>query len=82
MPFLYEHPERFTLVQIDADVDYGKQRWTVDTEEDLTFLREITALLPDRTAFDWHDILALLANHPELMEINASVKHKTHRDVG
>jgi spore coat polysaccharide biosynthesis protein SpsF len=82
MPYLYEHPERFTIQLIDAEMDYGNMRWTVDTDLDLAFIREIAARLPDRTTFDWRDVLALLAKHPELKEINASVMHKTHRDVG
>ncbi len=82
MPYLYENPDRFNIVQIDADQDYGNLRWTVDTHEDLQFLREIAARLPDRISFGWRDILSLLKDHPELNEINMRVKHKTHRDVG
>ncbi len=82
MPYLYEHPERFKIVQIDAEADYGRMRWTVDTNQDLAFIREVAAHLPDRSDFDWRDVLAFLAEHPEIMKINASVKHKTHRDVG
>ena len=82
MPYLYEHPERFQILQIDADRDFGGMRWTVDTAEDLELIREIAARMPDRTSFHWRDILQLLSDNPELLEINASVKHKTQYDVG
>jgi spore coat polysaccharide biosynthesis protein SpsF len=82
MPFIYENPERFNIVLLDADMDYGKMRWTVDTEEDLKFLRQIARRLPDQRSFRWHDVLALVMKDPILMEINAGIVHKTHRDMG
>lgn len=82
MPFLYENPERFTIVLLNAEEDYGELRWTVDTEEDLVFVREIVKRFPDRKSFRWRDILTLVKENPELAVINASVKHKSHRDVG
>jgi spore coat polysaccharide biosynthesis protein SpsF len=82
MPYLYENPERFRILLLNAEKDYGDLRWTVDTEEDLAFIQEIAARLPDRTSFRWRDILSIINEEPELKEINAGVVHKNHRDVG
>lgn len=82
MPYLYENPDRFSIVQLNADRDYGNLRWTVDTEEDLQFVRELTSRLGDRSVFRWRDILSLLTEYPELSAINAGVEHKSHKDVG
>jgi spore coat polysaccharide biosynthesis protein SpsF len=82
MPFIYENPERFQILLLNADKDYGDLRWTVDTKEDLDFVREIASRLPDRSSFRWRDILSLINEDPTLKTINAGVKHKTHKDVG
>jgi spore coat polysaccharide biosynthesis protein SpsF len=81
MPFIYEHPERFSILQLNADKDYGAMRWTVDTIEDLQFVRQVASLLGERECFRWRDVLQVLDAHPNLQEINAEVNHKTHRDV-
>ena len=82
MPYLYENPEQFRILLLNAEEDYGDLRWTVDTKEDLAFIREIVARLPDRSSFRWHDILSIVTEEPELQAINAGVDHKNHRDVG
>ena len=82
MPFFYENPERFHILHVQNKKDYGRLRWTVDTADDLTFIREIYARFGGRDDFTWGDVLALLEKEPELVEINAHVQHKSHLDVG
>lgn len=82
MPYLYENPERFRIVHVKAEEEYGHLRWTVDTGQDLEFICEIAELLPDRNEFRWRDVLEVVQKNPDLAEINADVQHKTHRDVG
>jgi spore coat polysaccharide biosynthesis protein SpsF len=60
--------------------DYGNLRWTVDTSEDLELVRNIVSNFQDDT-FNWQDVLELVQNQPELSQINAQVRHKTHLDV-
>jgi spore coat polysaccharide biosynthesis protein SpsF len=81
MPYFYEHPERFNILHIRHEPDYGHLRWTVDTPEDLDFLREVVRYFPERYDFSWLDVLFLVQNHPELSRINAEIQHKTHLDV-
>jgi len=81
MPFFYEHPERFNILHIRHEPDYGHMRWTVDTPEDLAFMRAVVRYFPERDDFSWREVLTLLERHPELSEINAGVQHKTHLDV-
>jgi len=82
MPYLYEIPGRFRVVLLNNDEDYGMLRWTVDTAEDLELVRAIYARFRGRDDFSWREILKLFEREPSLAEINASVRHKTHRDVG
>jgi spore coat polysaccharide biosynthesis protein SpsF len=81
MPFLYEHPQRFQIVHLKSEEDYGDLRWTVDTPKDLQFVREIGNRLPNRSDFTWRDVLRVVYENPELAEINKQVQHKTHKDV-
>lgn len=81
MPYFYEVPDRFKVVKLDYKVDYGSLRWTVDTPEDLEFVRAVYSALNNRNDFTWLEVLQLVKEHPELTEINASVHHKTMFDV-
>jgi spore coat polysaccharide biosynthesis protein SpsF len=76
MPYLYDGSGEFKTFVVDAESDHGAQRWTVDTPEDLEFLRGMAALLNDRMDFTWQEILKLVQAHPELSAINADVRHK------
>ena len=82
LPYLYDPPGRFRVIRLDAERDYGNLRWTVDTPEDLEFVRQVYARLGGGNEFGWRDVLALVQAEPELAGINAGVQHKSHRDVG
>lgn len=76
-PFIYRQPERFKLVEVTHDEDLNSERWTVDTPEDLDFVRRIYGALYDTTPdFVLEDVLAVLAQHPEWREINRGVTQK------
>lgn len=81
MPFFYDHPERFNILHITHQPDYGSLRWTVDTPEDLALLRQIVAYFPGRDDFSWLEVLALVQAHPELADMNASIRHKDYHET-
>jgi len=81
LPYLYEEKGRFKVEIIDAPRDLGDLRWTVDTPEDLEFIRTLMAQLKCDRQLSWLQILAYIENHPELARINASVQHKSYTDV-
>jgi spore coat polysaccharide biosynthesis protein SpsF len=74
--YLYEHPGEFDLLSVEDDVDRSQHRWTVDTPEDLEFVRAIYARLNAREAFLARDVFALLEREPELMELNRWIEQK------
>lgn len=91
MPFLYEgvtlstvnrqlatgiSPRGFRIAQLHNDIDYGAQRWTVDTPEDLEFIRRVFDRLKGKPNFTWHDVLKIVEAEPELAQINSGVRHK------
>lgn len=74
--YMYRHPERFNLLSVTSDVDRADWRWTIDTAEDLEFVREIYRRLDANGNFSWTDVVALLEDEPELMWINSHVQQK------
>ncbi len=75
-PYIYRHPELFKLQAVSNDVDYSHMRWTVDTPEDLAFVRKIYEAFEGHDTFTWHEVLHLLEQHPEWLEINRNVPQK------
>ncbi|MBN2292787.1 MAG: glycosyltransferase family protein [Pirellulales bacterium] len=75
-PYIYGHPEMFQLLSVTGREDHSNYRWTVDTPEDLQFVREIYRLLGTRETAGWREVLSLLRANPKLAEINQSVRHK------
>ena len=75
-PYIYGHAETFQLLSVTGREDCSNYRWTVDTPEDLEFVREVYRLLGAREMAGWREVLALLEMNPELAEINRSVRHK------
>ncbi len=96
MPFFYEDtqlitenrllqtglsPRGFNIALLHHATDFGDYRWTVDTPEDLEFMREIYSRFDGRDDFTWKEVLNLVHDEPELMKINAGVEHKTLKDI-
>jgi spore coat polysaccharide biosynthesis protein SpsF len=96
MPYLYEgvelssvsrklsegvSPRGFKVAQLHHTTDFGAYRWTVDTPEDLEFVRQVFARFDGRDDFSWKEVLDLVHAEPDLMKINAGVHHKTLRDI-
>jgi spore coat polysaccharide biosynthesis protein SpsF len=79
-PYIYEHPAEFKIVPVTAEGDYSHHRWTVDTTDDLEFVRAIYHHLQSNVEFRGPDVLALLESEPELLEINRSVAQKDMRE--
>jgi spore coat polysaccharide biosynthesis protein SpsF len=82
MPFIYEHPERFAVLELRSEIDYSDMRWTVDTQADLGLIRIIVERLGGRKDFSWLDVLALFEDDPELKKLNINVRQKGHLDIG
>ena len=74
-------PRGFKIALLHHTTDFGEYRWTVDTAEDLEFIRQVYSRFSGRDDFSWKEILDLVHNEPGLMEINAGVKHKTLKDI-
>ena len=96
MPYLYEGAKLsavsqqrsegissrgFKIAQLHHEPDYAQMRWTVDTPEDLNFIRQVYSRFDGRDNFSWKEVLDLVHKEPDLMKINAGVQHKTLKDI-
>ncbi|GCL36294.1 acylneuraminate cytidylyltransferase [Sphaerospermopsis reniformis] len=77
-PYIYEHPEIFSLHNQNNDDDLSDYRWTLDTQEDWRLIEEIYKnLYHEQKIFTTDEVLDLLVVNPELLLINAHVEQKT-----
>jgi spore coat polysaccharide biosynthesis protein SpsF len=75
-PYIHEHPEKFKVLSVAGEVDHSAHRWTVDTPEDLEFVRAVYSRLASNAEFSWTDVLELLDRNPELKMLNRDVIQK------
>jgi len=68
--FIRRHPELYAQVNVAAEVDRSRMRWTVDSPEDLNFVRAVyDRLYPHKPDFRLDDVLALLEREPDLVRV-------------
>jgi spore coat polysaccharide biosynthesis protein SpsF len=75
--FIWSRRERFRVLDIVSETNYGHYRWTVDTPEDFELVTRIyNALYPTNSHFSYDDVLALMSQNPEWIKINSHVVQK------
>jgi spore coat polysaccharide biosynthesis protein SpsF len=81
MPYLYDHPGRFKVLVKHHDPDYGNKRWTVDTPQDLEFVRSVYDHFSPNINFSWNEVIDLVKEYPDLEKINETINAKNVVDV-
>ena len=74
-------PRGYNIALLHHTTDFGDYRWTVDTPEDLEFMRQVYSRFDGRDDFTWKEVLDLVHDEPDLMKINSGVEHKTLKDI-
>jgi spore coat polysaccharide biosynthesis protein SpsF len=74
-------PRGFNIAILNHTTDFSDYRWTVDTPEDLEFMRQVYSRFNGRDDFTWKEVLDLVHDEPELMKINSGVQHKALKDI-
>jgi spore coat polysaccharide biosynthesis protein SpsF len=74
-PFVYRHPERFTLRNVADPKDRSAWRWTVDTPEDFALLERMYEHLGGES-HDYADAIQLIEAHPEWADLNRHIEQK------
>lgn len=75
--YLYMNPDEFRLANLECKQNWGKHRWTVDTEEDFELIKRIVErLYLNNPQFTMQDVLSLLKENPTWVDINAHIDQK------
>lgn len=74
-PYLFQRPEIFRLHSVFNNKDLSYHRWTLDTPEDLAFIRAVYGHF-GHDLFSWTEVIKYLDQHPEIVKINRDVKQK------
>lgn len=78
--YMYENPAEFRLIAVRDAVNRHEWRWTVDTTDDLEFVRAVFMRLGGSNEFDYGDVVNLIEKEPEIALINAHVRAKAVTD--
>jgi len=79
-PFIAQNPTVFKLLFAGTDVDHSHHRWTVDTEDDMKFMRAVFGHFGHDRA-GWREVLRLVEEHPEIEALNRHVRQKTSQEL-
>jgi spore coat polysaccharide biosynthesis protein SpsF len=75
-PYIYQHPDQFRLGKLYGPYDYSHMRCTVDTEDDLRFVRTVFESFA-RTDFSWLEAAQEIEQHPQWLDINRHIVQRT-----
>lgn len=76
MPFIYARPARYRIGSAPPVVPLPDGRFTVDTPEDLEFVRAVAERLGPVVTVSIERLRAIVMAEPGLVEINAGVRQK------
>jgi spore coat polysaccharide biosynthesis protein SpsF len=81
--YYYEEEGRFTIGTVEAPrwLRFPKYRWTLDTQEDLDFIKAVyEELYPANNSFGSRQIIDLLKKKSHLIGINSDIQQKPVRE--
>ena len=74
-PYIYRNRDMFIIRGVFNETDLSSHRWTLDTPEDLVFIRTVYEHF-ENDVFSWEDVLEYLDGHPDVVNINFNVQQK------
>ncbi len=75
-PYIYRHPGLFDLLSVTQPEDLSNGRWTVDSPDDMEFIRAVYERFDGDDRIGWRDVHRLLASDPTLARMNRHVRQK------
>ena len=74
-PFIVRS-KKFKTFNLSNNIDYSKERFTVDKKEDFVLIKNIIKKFHPNTRFRWKKIIALKKKDSEMFKINSYIKRK------
>lgn len=71
-PYIWKHPEIFSIKNIIHSPDLSVERWTLDTPEDFVFLEKVITAINNDVLAGLDKILSHIQTHPEWRAINSN----------
>ena len=73
--YIRQHPGDFKIARVTGHEDLSSIRLTLDQAEDYRLLSEVAAQLKQRRQFGHlHEIMAVLRDHPEILQMNRHIQ--------
>ena len=76
---MYSDGSPLKLLPVTTTPDRHSWRWTVDTQHDLKFAREVFKRFGGRNDFSWREVAELIEREPALADINRHLRPKDVR---
>jgi len=74
-PYIYRNSKKFQIHGVVNETDLSSYRWTLDTPEDLAFIRTVYENFGN-DYFSWKEVLHYLDKNPEIVKINQHIQQK------
>jgi spore coat polysaccharide biosynthesis protein SpsF len=71
-PYIYFHPELFTIHHLKRSPPMDHYRWTVDTLEDFQLVQHVYAKIGGE--YSYHTVLELFQRYPHWININSAIQ--------
>jgi len=76
-PYIYTHPDEFTIKTLYCEKDLSDYRFTVDTSEDYQFMKKIYDELYHGVPLNNKEVISYLDAHSDVKSINSKIKQKS-----
>jgi len=74
-PYMRNHSELFTIKNVSNEVDLSEYHWTLDTTEDLEFIRKVAKEICQKSEYcGLKCIVGIIKKNPKWSEINIKYK--------
>ena len=72
--YIHRNKNIFSTYNLKSSKDYSHYRWTIDTEDDYLFAKEIyNSLYNEKNVFQTESIYEFLEKNPEILKLNKNV---------
>ena len=76
-PYIYQNPEKFKITHVTNYLNMGHHRWTVDTPEDLQFIKAVLdKFRGGEVEARMDEVYKLVEDNPNIFAINSHIKQK------
>jgi len=74
-PFINNNRHRYSIHSLSCPLpNLQRERWTIDRQEDLNFLRKVVSHLPNDRPPSYLEIIEVLVRHPGFRNINSGIE--------